>query len=82
LKLAVEKQPLKYREYFCSHTAKRTGLFLMAVIMAKEKNEAFVAAVLQDVDLQNTLCLNSRIRVDDEFRDIIAAFAEKLLFNK
>ena len=81
LKLAVNKQPLKYGEYFCSHTAKQTGLFLMAVIMVKEQEQSFIISAGNDVDLQKVLCLNSSIRVDDEFRDIVVALAKKLLSN-
>ena len=82
LKLAAGKQPLKYGEYFCSHTAKQTGLFLMAVIMAKEQEHSFIAAVSEDVDLQKVLCLNSNIRVDDKFRDVILVYAKRSLLNK
>ena len=54
----------------------------MAVIMAKEQEHSFIAAVSEDVDLQKVLCLNSNIRVDDKFRDVILVYAKRSLLNK
>jgi hypothetical protein len=82
LRIAVDKQKQKYVEYTDSFTARRTGLFLMAVILARENDAAFTSAVHKHTDFQNTLLLSIDIRPDKEFSDVMIRYAEIFLYNK
>jgi hypothetical protein len=81
LRIAVDKQKHKYEEYRNSFTARQTGIFLMAVILAVENDAAFVAAVKEDADYRNALLLSINIRADKEFGDARIRYAETFLYN-
>jgi hypothetical protein len=86
LQIAIEKQKYKDIDYLNAYTARRTGLFLMSVILIKENNAAFVKAVRTNVNLQNALCLNrdtwASPQAYKELRDTIVEFADKFLDNQ
>ena len=83
LKMAIEKQTYKFDQYQVSFNARRTGIFLMASIMAKERYPAFIAAVLENQDLQNAMCFNEvGSRIDKEFSDLVSQFAINFLLNR
>jgi hypothetical protein len=82
LQIAINKQQHKYEEDKRSFTARQTGIFLIAVILVKEKDTAFVAAVAENRDFQDALCLNQNIRTDMEFCDNMIQFAKRFLLNK
>jgi hypothetical protein len=82
LRIAVDKQKQKYAEYGNSFTARRTGLFLMAVILVRENVAAFTSAVHKHTDFQNALLLSIDIRPDKEFSDEMIRYAENFLYNK
>lgn len=82
LRIAVDKQKHKYDAYKNSFTARQTGIFLMAVILAGENDAAFISAVHKSTDFQNALLLNRNIRTDKEFSDTLIQYAENFLYNK
>lgn len=59
LKMALDKHKRKTGiPYLLSFNSRRTGMFLMAVILAKERDTAFLATVRENPNIQNTLRLN------------------------
>jgi hypothetical protein len=82
LRIAIDKQKHKYDAYKRSFTARQTGIFLMAVILIRENDAAFISAVHKNTDFQNALILNQDIRTDKEFSDTLFRYAEKFLYNK
>ncbi|MDR1344228.1 MAG: hypothetical protein LBJ39_02630 [Tannerellaceae bacterium] len=82
LRIAVDKQKQKYEEARNSHTARRTGIFLMAVILAAENDAAFVAAVKKDADFRNALLLDTNIRADKEFGYAMIRYAGAFLYYR
>ena len=61
LKLAVDKQKkiLEGQLEYDNFKAVNSNMFLMAVIMAKEENADFIAAVQENAELQNVLCFSA-----------------------
>jgi hypothetical protein len=82
LRTAIDKQKHKYDAYKISYTARQTGIFLMAVILVRENDAAFISAVHENTDFKNALLLNQDIRIDKEFSDTLIRYAENFLFNK
>jgi len=83
LKTVVEKQTYKFEEHKISYTARKTGIFLMACILIKEKDTAFLVAVRENTDLQNALCMNKDdSRIDKDFSDFISLFAINYMLTK
>jgi hypothetical protein len=82
LRIAVDKQKHKYDAYKSSFTARQTGIFLMAVILVRENDAAFISAVHENTDFQNALFLKQDIRTDKEFSDTLIRYAENFLYNK
>jgi len=63
----------------------RSNIFLMAVILAKENDVAFMAAVSEDQDLQNALCImnyDSFSLYDKELSNYVKQFAINFLSNQ
>jgi hypothetical protein len=81
LRIAVEKQKHKYDAYKNSFTARRTGIFLMAVILVMENDAAFISVVHKNMDFKNASLLNQDIRTDKEFSDTLIRYAENFLYN-
>jgi hypothetical protein len=81
LRIAIDKQKQKYDEYKDAYTARRTGLFLMAVILTGENDAAFTSAVHTYTDLQSALLLSIDIPPDKEFSDAMIQYAESFLYN-
>ena len=80
LRMVMDKHNIKYYSYtFLSHTTRQTGIFLMASILIKENDKAFINALIKDIDLQNTLRLNVNVRVDEAFGNIMMQYAENFL---
>lgn len=87
LRMAVDKQKLKSeltKQYYMTHSALQTGEFLMAVILVKENDRAFINALGRDVDLRNALSLNIiNIQISSiyrsEFEIKMIQFAENFL---
>jgi hypothetical protein len=82
LQIALDKQKNKYNPNEDSSVTRKTGLFLMAVILVRENNPAFISAVRQDADLQNALLLKPDMRADKELADTLIRYAENFLQNK
>ena len=83
LKIAVDKQKqMLSRQYVTYFQAVRVNMFLMAVILAKEKNVAFIDAVQNNTDLQNVLCISTGVSLlDNEISDLLSQFAINFLSN-
>ena len=86
LSISLEKYERKINQlYLNSFNSRRTGMFLMAVILVKEGNTAFLAAVRENPNIQNTLRLNldsdSRMNIltGSETDSIICQLAENFL---
>jgi hypothetical protein len=80
LKMAVEKQAYKFKEYQITYKAYETGLFLMATIMVKENYLPFIKAVLSNSELQDVLSLNfDETLVDKGISDIVSRYAAEYL---
>jgi hypothetical protein len=82
LRMAVDKQKLKYEDWAMTITTRQTGVFLMAVILVKENDSAFINALSRDIDLQNALSLSITRLVDKEFGNKMMQFAENFLKRK
>ena len=82
LKTAVDKQKRKFGvpNSDPSYT-RRTGTFLIAVILIKEGDDSFVHSLINSADLQKTLlCLNNNIWMDEEeFNNLLIQYAENFL---
>ena len=82
LKTAVDKQKRKFGvpNSDPSYT-RRTGTFLIAVILIKEGDDSFVHSLVNSADLQKTLlCLNNNIWMDEEeFNNLLIQYAENFL---
>lgn len=82
---AVDKQKHKFGiPYVTPSLTRRTGTFLIAVILLKENDNSFVQSLLNNVDLQRTLlCLNNDIWMDDEtFNNSLIQYAENFLIKE
>jgi len=78
LSLAATYQKDKYELYTFPSSTQRTGVFLMAVILVKERNRSinFIdASTLQ----QALVCLNNNNFVNEYFSDLIIESSEKFL---
>jgi len=78
LQLATNFQKAKYQEYNTVFCAQKSGVFLMAVILAKEREHTieFVdRATLQ----QALLCLSNDKFVSEDFSNLIIEYSEKFL---
>lgn len=82
LQAVIEKQKLKYEEYLNTYTTIRTGLFLMTVILLKEKDMAFIRAMDKDKEIQNTLSLTPETNCDKEFGKKMIQYSINFLSNK
>ena len=90
LRMALDKHERKTSgSYLNSHTARRTGLFLMAVILVKEKDADFLTAVRENKNVQNTLRLNldtesqlNMIGIGNAIDPVVCKFAENFLSKK
>lgn len=82
LQLVVDKQKNKFEEYTMPYHTRRTGVFLMAVILVKER--AGSAKYIDTETLQKALlCLNSEIIpiITEYFSNSIVKSAENFLTN-
>lgn len=80
LQLAISFQKDKYEEYTRPTRTQRTGVFLMAVILVKERihSAKFIeAAILQEA----LLCLNIDKRISEDFSKSIIESSEKFLID-
>ena len=83
LQIALEKQKQKYgTKYVSPMFTRRTGIFLIAVILLLENDSDFIDS-LSDPDMQQSLlCLNHNIWVDDGYlNSLMIQFAENHLSN-
>ncbi len=81
LLLVANRQKGKYEKYTNPSCTQKSGVFLMAVILAKEreKSAAFIdAATLQ----QALLCWSSDANVSEDFSKKIIGCSEALINNK
>ena len=84
LEAAVDKQKHKFGvPYTAPSYTRRTGTFLIAVILIKEGDDSYIQSITNNIDLQKTLlCLNSNIWMDEEeFNDLLIQYAENFLAN-
>ena len=88
LRMALDKHESKRGLYLRSHTARRTGLFLMAVILIKEKDADFLKAVRENENVQNTLRLNldteitlNILNTENAIDSILCQFAKNFLLK-
>jgi len=84
LEAAVEKQKHKFGvPYTAPSYTRRTGTFLIAVILIKEGDDSFIQSITNNTDLQKTLlCLNSNLWMNgEEFNDLLIQYAENFLAN-
>jgi len=87
LRIALEKHKRKTGElYLISHASRRTGLFLMAVILVKEADAGFLTAICENPKAQNVLSLNldtesqlNILNAENEIDSIVCQFSEKFL---
>lgn len=79
LRLAINHQKAKYKEYTYPCCAQKSGVFLMAVILIKEKNSTKIIdqAILQKA----LLCLSDGMPVSEEFSQLIIEYSEYFLIN-
>jgi len=83
LQMAIDKQKtLSSMVGISNYNAIRTNIFLMAVILVKEKDAAFIAAVGDNQDLQNAMSLNYDIFNYRKLSDDISQFAINFLSNQ
>lgn len=84
LKTAVDKQKHKFAEYTAPSFTRRTGIFLIAVILVKEEDDSFVQSLSSNNELQKALlCLNHNMWMnDEEFNNLMIQYAETYLSNK
>ena len=83
LKIAIGNQKKKFGVAYTSPSfTRRTGAFLIAVILVKERDESFIQSLKNDVDLQKTLlCLGTDIWIDEEVNNKLIHSAEIFLSN-
>jgi hypothetical protein len=79
LQIVIDKQKRKYEEFNYSFAARRTGIFLIAVILVKENDTSFTSALANNDDLRNALSLNQNISIDIELSNLMIKFAENYL---
>ncbi len=85
LENAVDKQKHKFgTPYIAPSFTRRTGTFLIAVILLKEKDDSFIQFLINDVDFQKVLlCLNHNTWMDgEEFNNKLIQYAENFLAKK
>ena len=80
LQLVTNYQKDKYQEYTHPACTQKSGVFLMAVILAKERNST--VKIIDTVTLQQALlCLNSENSVNEDFSRLIIECSEAFLTN-
>jgi hypothetical protein len=85
LETAVDKQKHKFGVPYTSPSfTRRTGTFLIAVILLKEGDNSFIQSLISNTDLQKSLlCLNHDMWMDDEeFNNMLIQYAEDFLTKK
>jgi hypothetical protein len=85
LETVVDMQKHKFGVAYVSPSfTRRTGTFLIAVILLKEGDNSFAQALISNVELQKTLiCLNNNTWMDEEkFNILLIQYAETFLSNK
>ena len=83
LKMAVRNQTYKFQQYLIADQARNSGVFLMSVILAKEEYPAFIAAVSDNPDLQNAMCMNiGDFYVDEKLSNLVSQYAIDYLLDK
>lgn len=84
LENAVYKQTRKFGvEWTAPSFTRRTGSFLIAIILLKEDDDSFNQSLVNSEDLQKALlCLNHDIWMDNEvFNNLLIQYAENFLAN-
>jgi len=83
LRIVVGNQKKKFGVAYTSPSlTRRTGAFLIAVILVKEGDDSFIQSLKDDVDMQKTLsCLGSDIWIDEEVNNKLIYSAEIFLSN-
>lgn len=80
LQLVSDFQKSKYEEYRCPCCAQKTGVFLMAVILAKERNSSI--KIIDAPTLQKALLyLNNEEYVSEDFSNLIVECSKKFLMD-
>ncbi len=85
LENAVDKQKNKFEtQYIAPSFTRRTGTFLIAVILLKEEDDSFIQALINNVDFQKVLlCLNHNTWMDaEEVNNKLIQYAENFLAKK
>lgn len=78
LKLVLDYQKSKYNEYTFPQCTQRTGVFLMAVILIKERKNS--TCVIESTTLQKALlCLSDESSVSEDFSSLFIDISEKFL---
>lgn len=88
LQMAIEKHKDKTENEFLETTrARRTGMFLMAIILVKENEIDFITAVRENTDLQNILSMNLDLRTllnlftSSKIDDTMCQLSDNFLLN-
>ncbi len=83
LQLAIEKQKQLFnRDYLINFTAVRSINFLISIILIRENDADFLAAIQKNKDMQTALSMNTNdSRVDKKFSDFVTQFGIKYLLN-
>ena len=67
LQMVLDKHEVKRIPYVISYSTIRTGLFLMAVILVKEENTAFLDTIRENLIYQKVLSMN----LDEQERSVV-----------
>jgi len=77
----IEKQQYNYDENKMSYTARRTGKFLLSVILLMEEEPSFLSSLKENQNMLDNLYLSNDISIDKEICDLLLEFANKCINN-
>lgn len=77
LEMVIDKQEHKFVEFASSFCTRRTGAFLIAVILLKEGNQAFIESLNNNSLISSALQLNIEMPIDQELSEQLKAFTER-----
>ncbi|MDR1200797.1 MAG: hypothetical protein LBL58_04070 [Tannerellaceae bacterium] len=78
LQLAANHQKSKYKEYTAPWCTQKSGIFLMAVILAKERKSS--AEIIDSATLQQALlCFSEDVFISEDYSNLIIEYSEKFL---
>ena len=90
LEMVIERQSLKFAEYNLftfKHISVEMGIFLMAVILAKEKAADFITAIHEHADLQDAMHLtlhydSNFLLYEEELSEFVRQYAIRFLSDE